>query len=54
MLGETSHEEMDDKYINYHIDLAYIYKNCYNKPVEKLSKFERYCLMLMAETKKIC
>lgn len=52
MLEETSHEEMDDQYINYHIDLGYIYKKCYNKPIENLSKFQRYCLMLMAETKK--
>lgn len=36
----------------YHIDLAYIKKVCYNKPVVNLTKFERHCLILIAETKE--
>ncbi len=43
---------LPDNPIKYHIDLAYIRKKCYNKPVVNLSKFERYCLLLMADTKK--
>ncbi len=38
--------------IKYYIDLEYIYNTCYNKPVEFLSEFERYCLLLKAETRK--
>ena len=38
--------------IKYYIDLEYIYNTCYNKPVEYLSEFERYCLLLKAETRK--
>lgn len=52
MQEEYTHEKLDENYINYHIDLSYIYKKCYNKPVEELSKFERYCLMLRAKTRK--
>ncbi len=36
--------------IRYYINLAYIKKMCYNKPVVNLSKFEKYCLLLLAET----
>lgn len=52
MKEEDTNEILDESYINYHVDLAYIYNTCYNKPVNKLSKFERYCLMLMADTKE--
>ena len=44
--------EFPENPIKYHIDLDYIYKKCYNKPVVNLSKFERYCLLLKAETKE--
>ncbi len=36
--------------IRYYINLAYIKKTCYNKPVVNLSEFEKYCLLLLAET----
>ena len=52
MKEDKTNEILDESYINYHVDLAYIYNTCYNKPVNKLSKFERYCLMLMADTKE--
>lgn len=52
MKEEETNEKLDENYINYHVDLAYIYKKCYNKPVKELSKFERYCLLLMADTKE--
>ena len=47
-----SNIELPENPIKYHIDLDYIYKKCYNKPVVNLSKFERYCLLLKAETKE--
>ena len=43
---------LPDNPIKYHVDLAFIYEKCYNKPVVNLSKFERYCLLLMADTKE--
>ena len=49
---ETSNIILPENTIKYHVDLAYIYDKCYNKPVENLSKFERCCLLLMAETKE--
>ena len=49
---EESNIELPENPIKYHIDLDYIYKKCYNKPVVNLSKFERYCLLLKAETKE--
>jgi len=52
MKEEDTNEILDESYINYHVDLEYIYNTCYNKSVNKLSKFERYCLMLMADTKE--
>ena len=36
--------------LRYYINLAYIKKMCYNKPVVNLSIFEKYCLLLLAET----
>ncbi len=47
---ETSNIILPENAIKYHVDLAYIRERCYNKPVENLSKFERCCLLLMAET----
>ena len=47
-----SNVELPENPIKYYIDLEYIYKTCYNKPVVNLSKFERYCLLLRAETKE--
>lgn len=49
---EKSNIILPENAIKYHVDLAYIYDKCYNKPVENLSKFERCCLLLMAETKE--
>lgn len=49
---EKSNIILPENVIKYHVDLAYIYDKCYNKPVENLSKFERCCLLLMAETKE--
>lgn len=42
----------DENYIDFHINLEYIYNLCYNKPIEELSKFERYCLLLKADNKE--
>lgn len=47
-----SNVELPENPIKYYIDLEYIYNTCYNKPVVNLSKFERYCLLLRAETKE--
>ena len=47
-----SNVELPENPIKYYIDLEYIYKTCYNKPVVNLSKFERYCLLLRTETKE--
>lgn len=49
---EKSNIILPENVIKYHVDLAYIYDKCYNKPVGNLSKFERCCLLLMAETKE--
>lgn len=49
---EKSNIILPENVIKYHVDLAYIYDKCYNKPVGNLSKFERCCLLLMSETKE--
>lgn len=49
---EKSNIILPENTIKYHVDLEYIFNKCYNKPVENLSKFERCCLLLMAETKE--
>ncbi len=49
---ETSDIILPENPIKYHVDLDYLYKKCYNKPIVNLSKFERYCLLLRAETKE--
>lgn len=36
----------------YHIDMAFIRKKCYNKPISNLNKFERACMILTSKSKK--
>ena len=47
---ETKNFKLPENPIRYYVDLAYIRKMCYNKPVVNLSKLEKYCLLLLAET----
>ena len=42
----------EENYIDFHINLEYIYNLCYNKPIKELSKFERYCLLLKEDNKE--
>ena len=51
-MEEDTNIVLPENPIKYYIDLEYIYDTCYNKPVEILSEFERYCLLLKAETRK--
>ena len=51
-MEEDTNIVLPENPIKYYIDLEYIYNTCYNKPVEILSEFERYCLLLKAETRK--
>ncbi len=51
MMEKTTHEiHKEINYSIYHVCLPYIKDECYDKDVRELSKFERYCLMLIAET----
>ncbi len=51
MMEQTTHEiHKEINYSIYHVCLPYIKDECYDKDVRELSKFERYCLMLIAET----
>lgn len=36
----------------YHIDMAFIRKKCYNKPISNLNKFKRACMILTSKSKK--
>lgn len=47
-----TNEVLNNNFIEYHVDLAYIKEKCYHKKREELSKLERYCLLLLAETKE--
>ncbi len=49
---ESTNIVLPENPIKYYIDLEYLYETCYNKPVSVLSEFERYCLLLKAETKE--
>lgn len=49
---KDTNEILNNNFIEYHIDLAYIKEKCYDKPVDNLSMLERYCLLLLAETKE--
>jgi len=52
MKERTTNRIKDENYIEYHINLEYIYNLCYTKEVKELSKFERYCLLLKADNKE--
>ena len=52
MKERTTNRIKDENLIEYHVNLEYIYNLCYNKQVEELSEFERYCLLLKAETRE--
>ena len=45
-------EILEDMSKIYHVDMEFIHDMCYNKPVVNLSRFQRECLLLMAETKE--
>ncbi len=47
---ETKNFKLPENPVRYYVDLAYIRKMCYNKPVVNLSKLEKYCLLLLSET----
>lgn len=52
---ELDTNELDPNYkfsIKYHVNLEYIQKICYNRPVNELSQLERCCMLLMAKTKE--
>ena len=51
-MEESTKIVLPENSIKYYIDLEYMYKMCYNKAVKDLSEFERYCLLLKAETRK--
>lgn len=51
-MEESTKIVLPENPIKYYIDLEYMYKICYNKAVKDLSEFERYCLLLKAETKE--
>lgn len=51
VMKETeTNEILGENISNYHIDMAFIYKECYNKPVSNLTRFQKICLMLRAKT----
>lgn len=52
MLRERTTNIALDEFKLYNLNLEYIYNNCHGKKLEELSKFERYCLMLMADTEE--
>ena len=52
MKERTTNRIKDENYVEYHINLEYIYNLCYNKPINELSKLERYCLLLKADNKE--
>ncbi|MCI8777663.1 MAG: hypothetical protein HFI87_00705 [Bacilli bacterium] len=47
---ETKNFKLPENPTRYYVDLAYIRKMFYNKPVINLSKLEKYCLLLMSDT----
>lgn len=47
---ETKNFKLPENPTRYYVDLAYIRKMCYNKPVVNLSELEKYCLLLLSET----
>lgn len=49
---DETNEILDGKEIKYFINLAYIYDTCYNRRVNELSLFERYCLLLKTVIKE--
>lgn len=49
--NERLYEEGKELEIKYFVNLAYIYDSCYNKDVNELSEFERYCLLLKTTDK---
>ena len=51
-MEESTNIVLPENPIKYYIDLEYMYQTCYNKSVEDLSEFERYCLLLKAEERE--
>lgn len=46
-----TNEILNEREIKYFINLAYIYDKCYNKNVDELTEFEKYCLLLKTVNK---
>lgn len=49
---EETHELDEDSTVKYHVCLLNIWDRCYNEDIKKLTRFERFCLILKAETKE--
>lgn len=51
-LEEETHEIDEDSTVKYHVCLLNIWNRCYNKDAKKLTRFEKFCLILKSETKE--
>lgn len=51
-LEEETHEIDEDSTVKYHVCLFNIWNRCYNKDAKKLTRFEKFCLILKSETKE--
>ncbi len=52
MIMDVKSLEVENEYfIKYHVNLEKIKKECYNKSNHELTKLEKYCMILMANTK---
>lgn len=49
---ETTNELDEDSTIKYHVSLENVWDRCYNKSVSKLTRFERFCLILKTDKKE--
>lgn len=49
---ETTNELDEDSTIKYHVSLENVWKRCYNENIDKLTRFERFCLILKTDDKE--
>lgn len=49
---ETTNELDEDSTIKYYVSLENVWDRCYNKSVSKLTRFERFCLILKTDKKE--
>lgn len=49
---ETTNELDEDSRIKYYVSLENVWDRCYNKSVSKLTRFERFCLILKTDKKE--